>query len=44
MICRPPRVAIYFFYGLDDEILPKWTPPGHLSTWLGVGGMAEGTE
>ena len=36
MICRPPRSAIYFLYGLDVEIRPKWTPPSSLSTLGGV--------
>ena len=28
MPSRKMRTAIYFFYGLDVEIRPKWTPPG----------------
>ena len=32
MIWRLGRTAIYFFYGLDVEIRPKWTLPGSAPT------------
>ena len=43
MPSRPVRNAVYF-YGLNVEIRPKRTLLGCLSTWLGVGGIAESAE
>jgi len=45
MICRLGRTAIYFFYGLDVEIRPKWTLSGSAPTlrtyfpWWASGGI-----
>ena len=35
MPSRKMRTAIYFFYGLDVEIRPKWTLQSCLSTLVG---------